>query len=229
MSKKQANSEQKEVALPDWADEVTPSDEVMRKFYAPTGAFRPGPITPPAPPAPEPDSDITHVEESLEEPFEELTEAPAGPEITPEPAPEPPAPVNLTLAALQETPPQVASPPPPKLKRPRGRPRKNAPAQEPSVEAQHPAFEEFARRWNRYLYTGQLSVMRELYQRTIARGTTDCFTSYNELATATKMTRRNCIKVVNFLVDRGFIERLEVRNNASGKGITLRIYPLLEP
>jgi hypothetical protein len=225
MSKKQANSEQKEVALPDWADEVTPSDEVMRKFYAPTGAFRPGPITPPTPPTPEPASDTTHVEEAFEEPFKEPDDAPAGPEITPEPAPEPPAPVNLTPPAE----PEAVSLPTPKIKRGRGRPRKNAAAQEPSVEAQHPAFEEFARRWSKYLYTGQLAVMRELYQRTIARGTTDCFTSYNELAIATKMTRRNCIKVVNFLVDRGFIERLEVRNNASGKGITLRIYPLLEP
>ncbi|MDQ3821511.1 MAG: hypothetical protein M3362_28055, partial [Acidobacteriota bacterium] len=48
MSKKPARSD-RESDLPDWAEEVTPSDEVMRKFYAPTGAFKTGPISVPPP------------------------------------------------------------------------------------------------------------------------------------------------------------------------------------
>ena len=31
--------------LPDWAADVTPSDDVMQKFYAPTGSFPTGPIS----------------------------------------------------------------------------------------------------------------------------------------------------------------------------------------
>src|ERR1700753_3126005 len=50
MSKKRPRSE-RDVDLPDWADEVTPADEVMRKFYAPTGAFKSGPIAVPQPAA----------------------------------------------------------------------------------------------------------------------------------------------------------------------------------
>jgi len=66
--------------------------------------------------------------------------------------------------------------------------------------------------------------MRELYNRTIEHGKTDCFTSYSELAAATKMSRRNCIYVVNSLVDQGFVEKLGFLNDATGKGIILRIH-----
>ena len=48
MSKKRPRSD-RDIDLPDWADEVTPADEVMKKFYAPTGAFKPGPIAVPPP------------------------------------------------------------------------------------------------------------------------------------------------------------------------------------
>lgn len=66
--------------------------------------------------------------------------------------------------------------------------------------------------------------MRTLHELTYAVGSTECFTRYSELAKATKMSRRNCINVVNSLVDRGFVERLEVRNDATGKGIRLRVH-----
>ncbi len=78
-----------------------------------------------------------------------------------------------------------------------------------------------------YLYPGQLAVMRMLYEQTYAVGVTECFTRYSEIAQATKMSRRNCINVVNSLANRGFIDRLEVRNDASAKGIRLRVN--LEP
>lgn len=69
--------------------------------------------------------------------------------------------------------------------------------------------------------------MRALYELTFAQGTSECFTRYSELAVATKMSRRNCIHVMNSLIERGFVERLEIRNDATSKGIRLRIY--LEP
>jgi hypothetical protein len=67
--------------------------------------------------------------------------------------------------------------------------------------------------------------MRTLYEMTLARGSAECFTQYSQIASATKMTRRNCINVMNSLVERGFVERLEVRNDATGKGIRLRVHP----
>jgi len=67
--------------------------------------------------------------------------------------------------------------------------------------------------------------MRTLFEMTLDLGSFECFTQYSQIASATKMTRRNCINVMNSLVERGFVERLEVRNDATGKGIRLRIYP----
>lgn len=235
MSKKRAKSEQRDVDLPDWADEVTPSDEVMRKFYAPTGAFKSGPITVQEPPEPFLPPDVTAGEET----GEEVTDAQVEPLPSPEPAPPtPPTSANLTLAPATEPLPEINSLPPTKRETNRRPLRKAAdpgtPPELPVIgepekgvlgKPQVTTFEEFARRWSKYLYTGQLAVMRELYNLTIARGTTDCFTRYSEIAAATKMSRRNCINVVNSLVDRGFVERLEVRNDAIGKGIKLRIHP----
>ena len=87
------------------------------------------------------------------------------------------------------------------------------------------SFDEFARKWKRYLYPGQLAVMRTLFEMTLDRGSFECFTQYSQIASATKMTRRNCINVMNSLVERGFVERLEVRNDATGKGIRLKVHP----
>lgn len=225
MSKKQARSE-REVDLPDWADDVTPADEVMRKFYAPTGAFKSGPIavqTPAGTPVPPP----------TEETREEGVDAQDAPQTPAEPAPDattvpPVSPVSV--AEKQDAPAATSLPPPERESRKPARPRAAAPRTPAIVSRDTPGatqaspFGEFAKRWNRYLYPGQLAVMRELYGLTIERGVTDCFTRYSEIATATKMTRRNCINVVNSLVERGFVERLEVRNDATGKGITLRIH-----
>lgn len=225
MSKKQARSE-REVDLPDWADDVTPADEVMRKFYAPTGAFKSGPIavqTPAVSPA------VTPTEET----GEEGVAAQVAPQAPAEPAPDAPIVPTIspvTVAEKQDAPAATSLPPPERESRkPAGR--RAAAHGTPAVVSrdtpeatQASPFGEFAKRWNRYLYPGQLAVMRELFGLTIERGVTDCFTRYSELATGTKMTRRNCINVVNSLVQLGFVERLEVRNDATGKGITLRIH-----
>ena len=70
MSKKSAKSE-RSVDLPDWADDITPADEVMRKFYAPTGAFKHGPIVPSELdtqlPSPEAPREFTAAHESLKQ------------------------------------------------------------------------------------------------------------------------------------------------------------------
>lgn len=225
MSNKQAKSE-REVELPDWADEVTPADEVMRKFYAPTGAFKSGPIVV-QPPAGSPAAPAT------EETEEEGIDTPVAPQIPVEPETDAPAvsPVSQVSVAEKQDARVATSLPSPvrESRKPSGRkavaPKTSAVVTRATPEVtQASPFEEFAKMWNRYLYPGQLAVMRELYGLTIERGVTDCFTRYSELATGTKMTRRNCINVVNSLVQLGFVERLEVRNDATGKGITLRIH-----
>jgi hypothetical protein len=246
MSKKRPNSD-REIDLPDWADDVTPSDEVMKKFYAPTGTFKSGPIAVPAPTPntytptktdeTRPDQEIlpeargaekaddTHYAKTREvntelQQYEPavVTQIPLQTIVTdteeiPEATPSPSASGNESLQTQQiESFEQVTASPTPD------------PARTSTDQAQSSSFEEFARKWRRYLYPGQLAVMRTLYELTLARGTSECFTQYSQIASSTKMTRRNCINVMNSLVDRGFVERLEVRNDATGKGIRLRIH-----
>jgi DNA-binding MarR family transcriptional regulator len=240
MSKKPARSE-RDVDLPDWADEVTPADEVMKKFYAPTGTFRSGPINvqQPAPPAPEP-SASNLAEEDKEGVVNNQTGSLVAIEVAPEkPILAPSTPTSVAgkedkqeKASLPSFGREIRSPSEEKARVPDSViPAK--PVGRASTEdlkgTQTLSFEEFAKKWKRYLYPGQLAVMKMLFNLTIGCGTTECFTRYSEIATATKMTRRNCINVMNSLVERGFVKRLEVRNDATGKGIKLRIHtdPLL--
>jgi DNA-binding MarR family transcriptional regulator len=245
MSKKRPRSE-RDVDLPDWADDVTPADEVMRKFYAPTGAFKSGPIPVPlpaadaAPAAPSharadeeirPENTVKDVATTLS--HNATSEAAVGQQ--PEPPSDQQVSIQTEFREIEESP--VASLPPPisEIERTRiqdsvrdegiASSRTPRPAKELTDQAQSTSFEEFAKKWKRYLYPGQLSVMRTLYEMTLARGSSECFTQYSQIASATKMTRRNCINVMNSLVERGFVERLEVRNDATGKGIRLRIHP----
>lgn len=251
MSKKQAKSD-RDIDLPDWADDVTPSDEVMQKFYAPTGLFKTGPIGVPIPPLSPSDSTFDenepvkeiaardihpgNVEQhtkfnqtSIESPLSRVTSSDhLKVVITPK--------ESFEAGDFQET---IDSP---------GRQHSQShqlqndasPAGESHQTdllnsqllasdllptAQTVSFNEFANRWKRYLYPGQLAVMRTLFDMTFAVGTSECFTQYSQLAILTKMTRRNCINVMNSLVERGFVERLEVRNDASSKGIKLRVHP----
>lgn len=243
MSKKIVKSE-RDVDLPDWADEVTPTDEVMKKFYAPTGTFKSGPINVQPPIAPVTEHPPSKpVETDTERPVDnqsastvaiETLEAPPGkPTLTSS------TPISVAKeeastekASLPSSNQEMQSPSAEKatvsFPATPTKPATNTP-KEVFKEVQTASFEEFARKWNRYLYPGQLAVMRTLFDLTIARGITECFTRYSEIATATKMTRRNCINVMNALVERGFVERLEIRNDATGKGIKLRIHvdPLL--
>lgn len=231
MSKKPARSE-RDVDLPDWADEVTPADEVMKKFYAPTGSFKSGPINVQQPAAPIP---APSAGKALGNDKEGLIDDQPEPEAAPgKPASTPPAPSSI---AIQEDKREKASLPSPDREI-RSIPEEKPGATDSAIQAspvvqastetleraQTSSFEEFARKWKRYLYPGQLAVMRTLFDLTIARGTTECFTRYSEIAAATKMTRRNCINVMNSLVERGFVTRLEIRNDATGKGIKLRIH-----
>lgn len=238
MSKKQDRTS-READLPDWADEVTPADEVMEKFYAPTGVFRSGPVsipkeaitTPPdlqdEPAKNEVVQKVSHhdkintietghlsakdsqpqvdISNQSSEFAAALSPLPISPEKSSETSPSPPQNTSENTIFLED----------------------NASAKAPSPAPQSLPFEDFANRWKRYLYPGQLAVMRTLYELTFPHGTSECFTRYSELAATTKMSRRNCINVMNSLVDRGFVERLEIRNDAAGKGIKLRVH--LEP
>jgi DNA-binding MarR family transcriptional regulator len=245
MSKKRPKSE-RDIALPDWADDVTPADEVMKKFYAPTGSFTRGPISAPAG---EPDGGggnyslpaaagaMPDAAAARPEVRDDRTADGAGP-LSPE---HPHAdPVELTQAGgalgpfrdqgdSLPRPAATAGGPTPSPWSDRSEPppapaRRHAATTEAAGGAQAPTFEEFARRWNRYLYPGQLAVMRTLYELTVSLGTSECFTRYSEIAAATKMSRRNSINVMNSLAERGFVERVEVRNDATGKGIRLRVH-----
>jgi hypothetical protein len=231
MSKKPAKSE-RDVDLPDWADEVTPTDEVMRKFYAPTGSFKPGPILVQHPATQEDAAPAAAPAEAREEapPAHEFEtqEIPAPENV---PFVEPPDETGLTTdrEKEQETSlPPTVSPPESSFAERDLPPAPSSPLPKASRGAaplpQSLSFDEFARKWRRYLYPGQLAVMRTLFDLTIDLGTTECFTRYSEIAAATKMTRRNCINVMNSLVERGFVERLEVRNDSTGKGIKLRVH-----
>ena len=235
MSKKQDRFSRK-ADLPDWADEVTPADEVMEKFYAPTGLFRPGPISipkeiPEALPAPQNEyrENITEKQQSSEvdkesshisaEDFPPREATPASSsEVRVADIPLPIGPEESTERSEPTSQPEAEASP---------KPEAVVPAGATPADSQHILFTEFADRWKRYLYPGQLAVMRALYELTFPNGTSECFTRYSALAASTKMSRRNCINVMNSLVDRGFVERLEIRNDASGKGIKLRIH--LEP
>jgi len=247
MSKKQAKSD-RNVDLPDWADDVTPAEEVMKKFYAPTGSFKPGPIAIPkqieiSSPATSTDGinkdEATHHAE-IERPGvtrDPAAAKPSGERITPEKAAAAESPASVVEALESRTAQQGTSLPSPALDLNQVPSEKATPkpeliasspiygsSQQAIDQAQTSSFEEFGRKWRRYLYPGQLAVMRTLCELTIAQGTFECFTRYNELASATKMSRRNCINVMNSLVERGFVQRLEVRNDATGKGIRLRIH-----
>lgn len=196
MSKKQLKSED---SLPDWAEEVTPSDDVMRKFYAPTGSFRRGPIL-----VPEKDQ----LPELLKEEQVEHTPLPQSSTHLSVPDPDLSSSFSVKSSSSKASPAQSERRSFKKLN-----------------EKSNSAYKEFARKWQRYLYPGQLAVMRTLFYLTADSPEMECFTQYSEIAFETKMSRRNAIYVVNSLVERGFIQRLEVINDVKGKGIRLRIYP----
>ena len=248
MSKKRPKSD-RDIDLPDWADDVTPADEVMKKFYAPTGAFKSGPIAVPAPIQNTSTSTAPDETRKGEETRPEGKGAGKAHDTRhaetrhadteqkqPEQAVNPQTPLQTIVTDTEERP--SDSPPPPASGIERDQTHDDIVSQEPvtsshthdtmreaSEHAQSSSFEEFARKWRRYLYPGQLSVMRTLYELTFARGTSECFTQYSQIASSTKMTRRNCINVMNSLVERGFVERLEVRNDATAKGIRFRVHP----
>jgi len=247
MSKKQAKSE-RNIDLPDWADDVTPADEVMKKFYAPTGAFRRGPVASPAAVPAIPSAPISNQATSDQFPrndsdqqIENEVQAAAGspsPHLKEQQETSDSQSNSLFSRSQQryiaETP--IATATLPELERKRSSDPNTADfatARRSGDEStshivdvtSSTSFEEFARKWKMYLYPGQLAVMRTLYEVTFAVGSNECFTRYSEIAKATKMSRRNCINVMNALVDRGFVERLEIRNDATSKGIRLRVHP----
>ena len=210
----------------------------MKKFYAPTGTFKRGPIALPGTSPPAESTETAPESSSQDQPQKED----AGKDRTPPPRPAEPAEVEpqrprATSRSSSFKPsahhhaPTTTSPSPEALSSAAdvtadsATPSATPPSSSPAAPASESTpFEEFARKWRMYLYPGQLSIMRTLHELTSAVGATECFTRYSELARATRMSRRNCINVVNSLVDRGFVERLEVKNDATGKGIRLRVH-----
>jgi hypothetical protein len=169
MSKKPARSD-READLPDWADDVTPSDEVMQKFYAPTGAFKPGPIIVPKPESTEGETFEHQAEEGQEEASKILT----APEIERASSREETSPEALQTTKVIDKREEAASTSLPPATGTRNqteeisaqpissvtREPSTAVAQISSLPSQTSSFEDFARKWRRYLYPGQLAVMR---------------------------------------------------------------------
>lgn len=238
MSKKQDRSN-RAANLPDWADEVTPSDEVMEKFYAPTGVFRSGPVSilkESVSTSPDIQDEPVKEEPLRQSPLQDSINVGKTSHIstedshTQEDISKHSSELEPSVSILPVIPEKASdtSPLTPQLKAENTIfPPDNSSSEFSSPPTQTLLFEDFATRWKRYLYPGQLAVMRTLYELTFPHGTSECFTRYSELAASTKMSRRNCINVMNSLVDRGFVERLEIRNDATGKGIKLRVH--LEP
>lgn len=208
----------------------------MEKFYAPTGLFRSGPINFPkesagTPPAPQVESGNdrhdrelpTEQDISTEDTSHASAEAPPSQENTYNFPSEVGAVVSPT-PIVSEKPPETAAPTPLAKSKDTVISQVNDLAEITLTDSQPILFSEFASRWKRYLYPGQLAVMRALYELTFSQGVSECFTRYSELAAATKMSRRNCIHVMNSLVERGFVERMEIRNDATSKGIRLRLH-----
>jgi DNA-binding MarR family transcriptional regulator len=204
-------------SLPDWAAEVTPNDEVMEKFYAPTGNFPSGPL-----------KVLTASPSALSNPIASVISSELNQPSVQQPSL--PTSKNHSTPESKRKIPTVAS-------LPRGQNKSGSidsaitskPEINRSIESSstHSFTIDFARKWGGYLYTGQLSIMRVLYSRTIAVGNNECITSYADLAAATNMTRRNCIRVVQSLVQKGFIEQLQTMNDSTHKGMRLSLH--LEP
>lgn len=87
-------------------------------------------------------------------------------------------------------------------------------------------FSEFSSRWTPFLRPAQLAVCRAIWDMTYAIGQTECLSSMAKLATAAKLSERQCYRSVEQLERRGFVERPEVFNTAKTKGTVFILHTL---
>lgn len=90
------------------------------------------------------------------------------------------------------------------------------------------SFEDFTARWRHGLRKGQFKVCEALYQKTYALGTTECSTSFAELARLSGLKMRQCFNIISQLEALGFIERNRslATSNKKDQGSTIRFHLL---
>lgn len=90
------------------------------------------------------------------------------------------------------------------------------------------SFEDFTARWRHGLRKGQFKICEALYQKTYAIGTTECSTSFAELARLSGLKMRQCFNIISQLEALGFIERKRslATSNKKDQGSTIRFHLL---
>ena len=88
------------------------------------------------------------------------------------------------------------------------------------------SFEGFVNRWRHGLRKGQFKVCEVLYQKTYAVGTTECVTSFSELAQLSGLKIRQCFNIISQLEALGFVERNRsiTSSNKKDQGSLLRFH-----
>lgn len=95
-----------------------------------------------------------------------------------------------------------------------------------SGDQQIVSFEEFVNRWRHGLRKGQFKVCEVLYQKTHAVGTTECVTSFSELARLSGLKMRQCFNIISQLEALGFVERNRslTSSNKKDQGSLIRFH-----
>lgn len=86
------------------------------------------------------------------------------------------------------------------------------------------SLEDFLERNKLVLGRGRRELARALYNLTYAKGLTECFTGYTELARLSGRTKRRCQDLLSELQELGFVEVGETVNTAAKKGRVIRFF-----
>jgi hypothetical protein len=95
-----------------------------------------------------------------------------------------------------------------------------------SGDQQIVSFEDFVNRWRHGLRKGHFKVCEVLYQKTYAIGTTECITSFSELARLSGLKMRQCFNIISQLEALGFVERNRslTSSNKKDQGSLIRFH-----
>jgi len=90
-------------------------------------------------------------------------------------------------------------------------------------ETEPPSFDEWAKRWSPWLKRGgSIKVCEAFYQLTHARGSAECLTSNSEIMKLADLSRAQCIRNIHYLIEIGFLDKLDEVNNREAKGTYYR-------
>ena len=91
----------------------------------------------------------------------------------------------------------------------------------PPAEDTAVGFEDFSRRWTKFLSKTQLRLCEVIFSETEGKGRASYETSAPELARALKKTKRYTFEVISQLEEKGFIERKKIEESKRPLGIRL--------